>query len=173
MVAHAIHYRVKAVFSHHELHGLFEQAVPQDIHEVAFVSFAQKIVDGAAGKEVFPVKQDFSGQFFDADVALGLGFQDAGIPAPFGGCAEFEHGGQFAGGPVGTVTVGLVDHEDIPDFQDAGFDGLDIVSQPRYHDHTGGMGGLDDVHLVLAHTDGLDDDDLHAQCIHDQCHVGG
>ena len=64
---------------------------------------------------------------------------------------------QFAGSAVGTVTIGLVDHEDVADLQDAGLDGLDPVAQARCQHHDRGVGLAGDLHLGLPDADRLDE----------------
>src|SRR6266542_4958526 len=42
---------------------------------------------------------------------------------------ELQHGAQFGGKAIGARQVGLVDHEDVGDLEDAGLDGLDVVAE--------------------------------------------
>ena len=86
---------------------------------------------------------------------------------------HLQHHLQVAHGPVGIGTVGLVDDKEIADFEDAGLDRLDIVTESRHHDDDGGVGNADDIDLVLADADGLDDDDVPAGGIEDADDIVG
>ena len=56
------------------------------------------------------------------------------------------------------LAVGLVDHEDVGDLHDPGLQGLHLVAQAGHQDHQAHVGGPHDLHLVLAHAHGLDQD---------------
>ena len=74
---------------------------------------------------------------------------------------------------VGAGVVGLVDHENVRDLQDAGLDRLDIVAHPRDENDKNGIGRANDINLVLTHTDRLDDDDVVTGGIEQIDGVGG
>ena len=65
-----------------------------------------------------------------------------------------------ADGPVGALAVGLVDDEDVGDLHDAGLERLHFVARAGNERDDRHVGGADDVDLVLADADGLDDDDV-------------
>jgi hypothetical protein len=75
-------------------------------------------------------------------------------------------------GPIGALQVGLVHREKIADLQDAGFEHLDLVAGGGRHEHDHAVGCPDDVDLVLAGTDGLDDDTVLAERIERGDRVG-
>ena len=62
--------------------------------------------------------------------------------------------------PLGAFTIGLVHHEDVGDFHDAGLQRLHLVAGAGHKRHNRHVGGADDVHFILADADRLDDDDL-------------
>ena len=63
---------------------------------------------------------------------------------------------------VGAVAVGLVDHEDVADLEDAGLRRLDAVAHAGREQHDRGVGGAGDLDLALPDADGLDEDDVAA-----------
>ena len=97
------------------------------------------------------------------------GFKDLGPPAVFGVglLAHVDHGDQVLVGAVNALPVGFVDDKEVANLQDAGLNGLDIISHARDGDHNGGMGGAGDLHLVLAHAHGLHQDKVFAHGIQD------
>ena len=62
--------------------------------------------------------------------------------------------------PVGPVAVGLVHHEDVGDFHDAGFERLDVIAGTGDDGHDGDVRRPNDVHLVLSHADRFDQHDI-------------
>ena len=56
------------------------------------------------------------------------------------------------------LSVRLVDDEDVGDLEQAGFAGLDGVPPAGGHHHDRGVGRAGDLHLHLAHADGLNQD---------------
>ena len=80
-----------------------------------------------------------------------------------------DHLLQLGDGAVGTGHIGLVDDEDVADFQNACLQHLDVVAAAGLDEHGHGVGGADDVDLVLSGTDRLDDDLVLAEgveCLH-------
>ena len=61
---------------------------------------------------------------------------------------------------IGALPVGLVHHEDVGDLHDPGLQGLHLVAEPGTSTTKLSVGGLDDVHLVLADAHGLHQDDV-------------
>lgn len=61
---------------------------------------------------------------------------------------------------IGARAVALIDHENISDFQQSGLHRLNIVAAFRRQYHQGRVGEAGDLDLVLAHSDGLDDDGI-------------
>ena len=80
---------------------------------------------------------------------------------------EREHLREVAHGLIGARPIGLVHDEHVRDLEDAGFDRLDVVAEPWHGDETHGVGDAHDVHLLLAHADGLDDHDPVAKGVQD------
>ena len=71
---------------------------------------------------------------------------------------EFEHDFEVSAGLVGALAIGLVDHEDVGDLQQAGLVGLHRVSPTGVHDNNSGVGGTGDLDLDLSDTDRFEQD---------------
>jgi hypothetical protein len=80
--------------------------------------------------------------------------------------AELEHLAELAHRPVRAVQVRLVDHEDVGHLEDAGLDGLDVVTHPGHCDQHRGVRHLGDVDLVLADAHGLHHHHVLAHRVH-------
>ena len=76
--------------------------------------------------------------------------------------AQRQHVAQVAHDRVGAVAVGLVDHEDVGDLEDAGLGRLDAVAHPGREQHERGVGQRGDLHLGLPDADRLDEHDVAA-----------
>jgi hypothetical protein len=74
---------------------------------------------------------------------------------------------------IGSLSIGLVDDEDIGNLHDACLDRLHVVSGTRHEHQNRHVGRPDDVDFVLANADGLDDHDVLAGGIEDERHVAG
>ena len=70
--------------------------------------------------------------------------------------------------PIGALAIGLVDDEDVGDLHDAGLERLHLVAGARHERDDRHVGGADDVDLVLADADGLDEDDVLAGGVEDE-----
>ena len=70
---------------------------------------------------------------------------------------EFEHLFKVAASLSKSGAIGLVDDEDIGDFQEPSLVRLHRVTPTRIGHHDRRVGRRGDVHLHLAHTNGLDD----------------
>ena len=71
-----------------------------------------------------------------------------------------EHRFDRRGHPIGAFAIRLVDHEDVGDFHDPGLERLHVVAGARHQSHDRDVGGADNVDLVLADADGLDNHDV-------------
>ena len=80
---------------------------------------------------------------------------------------HIDHQSQITHGLVATFPVGLVDQEDIADLKDAGLDRLDIISHSGNHHNDCRMGAPDNIYLILADTNGFDQDIVLAHGIQD------
>lgn len=120
--------------------------------------------EGAAFEEVGVVALDGVGELGNALVFDGGGFKDGDTPG--GGCfvmlatggIEAEEHGEFGDGLVGARFVGFAYDEDVGDFEDAGFDGLDFVAHAGGGDDEDGVGGAHDFDFGLAGAEGFDED---------------
>ena len=65
-------------------------------------------------------------------------------------------------GLVSTVLVGLVNDQDVSDFEQSGLDGLNVVAHTGCADYHADVGELSDLDLRLSGADGLQDDQLTA-----------
>ena len=96
---------------------------------------------------------DGGGDLGDALVAHGHGRHDRRLPAVARRAAQVQHRAQLANQRVGALAIGLVDHKDIGDLQNAGLDRLHIVAHAGHLDHQGGMRRAGDLDLALARAD--------------------
>jgi hypothetical protein len=80
--------------------------------------------------------------------------------------AQLEHVGELLGGALRKRQVGLVDHQHIGDFEDAGLHRLHLVAHVGRIHHHAYIGDLDDLDFRLAGADGLDDDEIAAGRVH-------
>src|SRR5207253_2462989 len=83
------------------------------------------------------------------------------------------HHRHFGDGLVGAGSVGLVDHEDIADLHDSGFDGLDVVAHARDQHDQVGLDRADDFHFVLADADRFHEHDVETGGVEDVDDVVG
>jgi hypothetical protein len=104
---------------------------------------------------------EYSAELVDAFVSRDGGFHDwDGRP----GCGKLLH--DIGGGLIGPGEVGLVDYDDVGDFQDAGFFPLQFVAGLRlqHEDHDIGHPANRDV--VLAGADGFDKHAIELKRLH-------
>src|SRR5439155_15220670 len=92
-------------------------------------------------------------------------------PAALG--AELEHRPQVGDEPVRAGDVGLVDHQNVGNLEDARLDSLDVVAQIWHTHDQRRIGRAGNLHLILAHADGFDDDHILAKGVQQQHHVEG
>ena len=74
--------------------------------------------------------------------------------------------------PVGALAVGLVDDEDVGDLHQARLDRLDVVPHAGRQHHDATLGEAEDLDLVLADADRLDEDLVEAGGVEDVHGVG-
>src|ERR1051325_2114629 len=74
----------------------------------------------------------------------------------------------FALQTIGSGQVRLVDHEHVGDIHDTCFHCLHIVAHARHEYDDGDIGEPGDVHLVLADTDGFDENHVETGRVHEQ-----
>src|SRR5213079_2530388 len=74
---------------------------------------------------------------------------------------------------LGAFMVALVDHENVGDFHDAGFDALHVVSHAGHQNHNRNVSHADDINLVLPNTDSFDHDDVPAGRIEHHGDISG
>src|SRR5690242_6187269 len=99
---------------------------------------------------------DRLGQRLDALVFRGHRFDDGRIPT-VGERGERQQRVQLLCGCVPAFAVGFTDHGVVADLHDSGFDGLDVVVLSGHEYDDGNVGGFNDINVVLADTDRLDD----------------
>src|SRR5579872_1182423 len=69
--------------------------------------------------------------------------------------------------------VGFVDHEDVGDLEDAGFDCLHVIAHAGGQYDQGNFRDGRDFYFILAYAHGLDDDVIHAGRVEEESKVGG
>ncbi len=74
---------------------------------------------------------------------------------------------------VGAFAVAFVDHEDVGDLHDAGFDALHVVAHAGDEDDDGDIGDAHDVDFILADANGLDHNQVAAGGVEHGGNVGG
>ena len=76
---------------------------------------------------------------------------------------------------VGAVEIGLVDDENVGDFQQPRLHGLDVVAEARRGDDDPHVGDVDDVDLALTRADGFHQDEIAAGRVEriEHAHGGG
>ncbi len=107
---------------------------------------------------------DFRDQLRHALPRRRLGLDDRRPPSAAGVRVQRQQRLDGRHGAIGALTVGLVDDEDVGDFHDAGLERLHLVAGTRHERHDRDVGGPDDVDFILAHADGLDEDDRAWPC---------
>ena len=92
---------------------------------------------------------------------------------PLGRCDGLQREIGFHRGdePIGALAIRLVHHENVGNFHDAGLERLHFVAGPGDERHDRNIRCPNDVHLVLAHADRFDDDDVLAGRVEDQRRV--
>ena len=99
--------------------------------------------------------------------------EDEGFPAILTFLVHLKDNAEIPFYLVSTFSFTFVDHEEVPDFDDSGFDRLDVIAHPgNHHDH-GGVGSMNNIYLVLAHANGLNKDDILPHGIHDMNDILG
>ena len=112
------------------------------------------------------------GQFGDAGSVAGDRLHDGRRPAVLA-CGQGLQCADFTLDALGALAVALVDDEDVGDFHNAGFDGLDIVAHAGYEDHHSDVGQANDVDFILADSDRFDQDEVASGGIQKRGDVGG
>ncbi len=109
----------------------------------------------AALRDGLVVTLDGVEQLVDAVAAGGRGLHDRRLPVahPLG---LAHHVAQLPDHLGGAGDVGLVDHEDVGDLEDARLEDLHAVAGNRRGDHDGGVDRLHHLELALADADGLE-----------------
>ena len=80
---------------------------------------------------------------------------------------QLQHVLELLGGAPRQRQVGLVHHQHVGDFQNAGFHRLNVVAHVGCVDHHAEIGDLGHLDFRLAGADGLDDDEIAAGGVHD------
>ncbi len=106
---------------------------------------------------------DHRHQLSDAAAGRRHGAHDRRPPLPLRPVLERQHRLDRRGRAIGALAIGLVDDEDVGDLHDAGLEGLHLVAGARHDGHDRHVRRPDDVHLVLADADGLDQHDVEAR----------
>ena len=68
----------------------------------------------------------------------------------------------FARGASGALVIRLVDHEQIGDFHDAGFDRLNIIAHAGHQNHDDDVRHSGDGDFILSHAYGFNQDVIEA-----------
>jgi hypothetical protein len=84
-----------------------------------------------------------------------------------------QHRLEIRTGVLGSVAIGLVDHEDIGDLHQPRLVGLNRISPSRIHHDHGGVGSPSDVDFHLADTHGLHHDRRPSDRIENPYGLGG
>ena len=100
-----------------------------------------------------------------------FGLEDRGTPVVRLERLQREHRDDRLREAIGAIAIRLVDDEDVRDFHDARFERLHFVAGPGHEHDDRHVGRADDVHLVLANADGLDDHDVLPRGIENERHV--
>src|SRR5438309_5388396 len=152
------------------LDGRAEHALPQDVDELESRTQRLALQETGAALEEGVVGLDRGAELRDAFALRGDGLHDGDVVILR---RQLEHLAEIAHGAIRTLPIGLVDAEQVGDFQDARLDRLDVVAQAGHHHHHGGVSQAADLHLVLADTHRLDDDDVLAHRVEDADAVAG
>src|SRR5262249_55007058 len=75
--------------------------------------------------------------------------------------------------PISTLSIGLVDHEDVGNLHDARLERLHFVAGARHQRDDRDIGGPDDIDFVLPYADRLDDDQFSAGAVEHERGVAG
>ncbi len=97
--------------------------------------------------------------------------QNRWLPAAINPLTQTDHVANLAGRTFSTITVGLVDHEQITDFENARLRRLDSVTHTRRKQHDHRIRNRDHLDLTLSDAHGFDEYDIatgsieHTQCL--------
>src|SRR5215468_6739540 len=72
---------------------------------------------------------------------------------------------QLAEQAVSSITIRLINHEEVSNLHDTGLHRLDCVATFRDQDHYCSISGLDNIEFCLSYSDGLDKDQILAKGI--------
>ena len=130
---------------------------------------------GAAGwrRRNGPETRDRIEQRIDALPRRGLGLHDRRTPLPLLEAVQPQHRLDRATIRSAPSRSALLTTKTSGNLHDPGLERLDLVARPRHQRDDGNVGRPDDVDLVLADADRLDQDDVLAAGIEDQRHVAG
>ena len=86
---------------------------------------------------------------------------------------ERLHGQQLLLEAVGAFAIGFIQHKNIGDFHQAGFDVLDFIAEAGDEDDDGAIGQLHDIHFVLPDANRFNKDGVFSSGVEKQSDIGG
>ena len=125
----------------------------------------------SAGFEMDAKFVDGGGESVNSDVLCSDGSNDGRMPA-VSRHDERKHGVELLFEAVGAFAVGFVEDEDVRDFHEARFHGLNVVTEAGNENDDDTIGEADDVNFILADADGFDEDLFFACGVQDECDFG-
>src|SRR6267154_1296356 len=124
-----------------------------------------------AGFEMDAEFIDGGGERVNSDVLCSDGSNHGRMPA-VSRHDERKHGVERLLEAVSAFAVGFVEDEDVRDFHQARFHGLNVITEAGNENNDDAIGEADDVNFILADADGFDEDLFFARGVQDECDFG-
>src|SRR5579859_3641741 len=151
--------------------NLFEETGLEQAEESIFPMLLMFFLALATRFEVDAEFFDGGGKCVDSGVFRSDGSNHGRMPA-VSRHDERKHGVKLLLETVGALPVGFVENEDVGDFHEAGFHGLDVVAETGNEDDDDTIGEANDINFVLTNADGFDEDLFFTGGVEDECDFG-
>src|SRR5882672_5168483 len=125
----------------------------------------------AGGFEMRAKLFDGNGENIYAGILRGNRAHDGRVPA-ITRHDKGKHGMELLFQAVRSFAVSFIEHKDVRDFHKAGFHALNVVTEAWNHNDDNAVGEANNIHFVLANTNGFDEDLFFAGGVEDERDFG-